>query len=71
MNEKTLEFDNISVNKKKFHKSKQPIDLDLKKVDQIAVSDKFRHNDDSFKYNILLVAEKVKLLKRYVLFCLN
>ena len=50
MNEKTLEFDNISVNKKKFHKSKQPIDLDLKKVDQIAVSDKFRHNDDSFKY---------------------
>ena len=50
MNEKTLKFDNISVNKKEFHKSKQPIDLDLKKVDQIAVSDKFRHNDDSFKY---------------------
>ena len=50
MNEKTLKLDNISVNKKEFHKSKQPIDLDLKKVDQIAVSDKFRHNDDSFKY---------------------
>ena len=50
MSEKTLKFDNIRVNKKEFHKSKQPIDLDLKKVAQIAVSDKFRHNDDSFKY---------------------
>ena len=50
MSEKTLKFDNIRVNKKEFHKSKQPIDLDLKKVAQIAVSDKFRHNDDGFKY---------------------
>ena len=50
MSEKTLKFDNVRVNKKKFHKSKQPIDLDFKKVDQKAVSDKFRHNDDGFKY---------------------
>ena len=27
MIEKTLKFNNISVNKKEFHKSKQPIDL--------------------------------------------
>ena len=40
----------LELTKKEFHKSKQPIDLDLKKVAQIAVSNKFRHNDDSFKY---------------------
>ena len=37
------------VNKKEFHKSKQPIDLN---VDQIVVSDKFKHSDDGFKYFI-------------------
>ena len=52
MSEKTLKFDNIRVNKKEFHKSKQPINLDLVNVDQIVVSDKFRHNDDGFKYFI-------------------
>ena len=29
MGEKTLKFNNIKVNKKEFHKSKQTIDLDL------------------------------------------
>ena len=53
MSEKTLKFDNIRVNKKEFHKSKPPIDLDLiVNVDQIVVSDKFKHNDDGFKYFI-------------------
>ena len=33
MTAKTLKCDNIKVNKKEFHKSKQPIDLDLKIVD--------------------------------------
>ena len=50
MSEKTLKLDNIRVSKKEFHKSKQAINLDLIKVDQIVVSDKFRHNDDGFKY---------------------
>ena len=50
MSEKTLKFDNIRVNKKEFHKSKQPIDLDLVNVDQIVVSDKFKQSDDGFKY---------------------
>ena len=27
MNEKTLQFNNIILNKKEFHKSKEPIDL--------------------------------------------
>ena len=35
MSEKTLKFDNIRVNKKEFHKSKQPIDLDSINRDQI------------------------------------
>ena len=52
MSEKTLKFDNVRVNKKEFHKSKQPIDLVLVNVDQIVVSDKFKHSDDGFKYFI-------------------
>ena len=52
MREKTLKFDNIRVNKKEFHKSKQSIDLSLVNVDQIVVSDKFKRSDDVFKYFI-------------------
>ena len=42
----------IRVNKKKFHKPKQPIDLTSVNVDQIVVSDKFIHNNEGFKYFI-------------------
>ena len=52
MSEKTLKFNNIRVNKKEFHKSKQPIDLMSVNVDQIVVSDKFKHSDEGFKYFI-------------------
>ena len=52
MSEKTLKFNNIRVNKKELHKSKQAINLDLVNVDQIVISDKFKHNDDGFKYLI-------------------
>ena len=52
ISEKTLTFDNIRVNEKEFHKSKQPVDLDLGNVDQIAVSDKFKHSYDGFRYFI-------------------
>ena len=52
MSEKTLKFNNIKFNKKEFHKSKQVIDLNLINVDQIVVSDRFRHNDEGFKYFI-------------------
>ena len=34
MSEKALKFDNIRLNKKEFHKSKQPINLDIVNVDQ-------------------------------------
>ena len=66
MSVKTLKFGNIRVNKKEFRKSKQPINLDLINADQIVVSDKFKHSDNSLKY-LLLVTKKVKLLNRYVL----
>ena len=52
MSEKTLKFDNIVVNKKEFHKSKQPINLVLLNVDQIVISDKIKHNYGGFKYFI-------------------
>ena len=43
---------NIRLNKKEFHKSKQPINLDLANVDQIVTTDKFKHSGDGFKYFI-------------------
>ena len=52
MGEKTLKFNNIKFNKKEFHKSKQAIDLDSAITDKIVISDKFRHNEESFKYFI-------------------
>ena len=45
MSEKTLKFINIRLNKKEFHKSKEPMDLMSIIVDQIVVSDKFKHNN--------------------------
>ena len=57
MSEKTLKFYN------EFHKSKQPINVDLIDVDQIVVSDKFKHSGDGFKYFIgYKEGEIVKLL---------
>ena len=52
MSEKTLKFNNIRLNKKEFHKSKEPIDLMSVNIDQIVVSDKFKHSDKGFKYFI-------------------
>ena len=49
---KHIKFNNIKVNRKEFHKSKQAIDLESVNVDQIVLSDKFKHNDESFKYFI-------------------
>ena len=52
MSEKTLKFNNIRLSKKEFHKSKELIDLMSVIVDQIVVSDKFKHNNEGFKYFI-------------------
>ena len=64
MSEKTLKFNNITVNKKEFHKSKEPIDLSLVFVDRIVISDKFK----MMVLNILLVIKKEKFLNRCVLY---
>ena len=52
MGEKTLKFNNINVNKKLFHKSKQAIDLDSVDTVKILVSDKLKHSEEGFKYFI-------------------
>ena len=52
MTKKTLTFNNIIVNKKKFHMSKNAIDLVSVNVNKIVVSDKFNHNEDCLKYFI-------------------
>ena len=49
MSEKTLKFNNIRLNNKEFHKSKEPTELIMSViVDQIVVSDKFKHSDEGF-----------------------
>ena len=52
MGEKTLKFSNIKVNKKEFYKSKQAIDLDFVASGKIVVSDRFKPNEEGFKYFI-------------------
>ena len=52
MSGNTLKFNNIWLNKKEFHKSKQAVHLSLVTIDQIVASDKFKHSDDGFKYFI-------------------
>ena len=49
MSENSLKFNNVKVNKKEFHKSKQPIDLGLVTVNQIVVSDKFKNSDNGYQ----------------------
>ena len=52
MNEKTLKFNDIILNKKEFHISKEPIDLFSVNIDRIVVFDKFEHNNEVFKHFI-------------------
>ena len=49
MGVKILRFNNIILNKKTFHNLKEPIDLFSVNIDQIVVSDKFKHNNECFK----------------------
>ena len=52
MSEKRLKSNNIKLNKKEFHMSKEPTDLLSVDLDQIVVSYKFKHNDEGFKHFI-------------------
>ena len=47
-----LEFDETKIDKKEFHKSKQPIDLNLVDTNKTVMSDIFEHSDKIFKYFI-------------------
>ena len=66
---KALKFNNIKLNKKEFHKSEEPIDLISVNEDQIVVSDKFKHNNEGFKY--FIGYKEGKLLNHYALFYLK
>ena len=50
MSKKILKFDDVEVNKKELHTSKQLIALDLEDINKILVSDKFKHSDKGFQY---------------------
>ena len=52
MSEKTFKFDNVEVNKREFPACKQPIALEIVNLNQILISDKFKHSDTGFTYFI-------------------
>ena len=52
MDVKILNFNNIIIDKKTFHMLKEPVVLLLVKIDHIVVCDKFKHNNEDFKYFI-------------------
>ena len=53
----------LDLMKKEFHKSKEPINLDLVIANRIVISKNFKHSDDGFKYFIgYKEGEIVKLL---------
>ena len=59
MSEKALKLNNIRLNKKEFHKSNELIDLLSIGLDQIVVSDKFKHNDEGFKHFIVYLKGEI------------
>ena len=66
MIEKILQFNNVILNKKKFHKTKEPIDLLSADLDQVVVFYKFKHNGEGFKHFIgYLEGEIVKSIMHY------
>ena len=65
MREKRLKFNNIKLNKKEFHKSKEPIDLLSVYLDHY----KFKNNDKGFKHFIGYLEDGI--VKHYALFYLK
>ena len=59
---KPLKFNNIRLNKDEFRKPKEPIDLLPANVDQIVVSDKFKHNNEGFK--VFIGYQEGEIVKR-------
>ena len=50
MNKQTLKFNDTAVNKKDFHASKKAIPLNSVNTNNIVLSYRVKHNDDSYKY---------------------
>ena len=61
MSEKTLKFNNIRLNKKTFQKSIESFELFSVNVDQIVLSNKLKHNYESFKH--FIVYQKGEIVK--------
>ena len=59
MSEKTLKFNNVILNKKKFHWCKELIDLLSVDLDQTVVPHKLKHNDEGFKYFVGYLKGKI------------
>ena len=59
MSEKTLKFNNVILNKKKFHWCKEPIDLLSVDLDQTVVPHTLKHNDEGFKYFVGYLKGKI------------
>ena len=60
MSEKTLKFKNIRFNKNFFHKSKESIDLFSVNIDEIVVSDKSKHNNNSISIYLFISQTQYK-----------
>ena len=52
MNKQTLKFNDIAVNKKDFNASTKAIPLNSVNTNNIVISYRVKHNDDSYKYFI-------------------
>ena len=52
MNDQTLWFNDIVMNKKDFHASKKAVPLNSVNTNNIAISYRVKHNDESYKYLI-------------------
>ena len=61
MSGKTLKLDNIKVNKKEFHASKQASDLNLVDIKKIVISYKFKHSNNGFKCFVGYKDDKVAM----------
>ena len=71
MSEKTLKFNNSRLNKKEFHKSKDPTDLLPIDLDLTNLLFLTNLNVMMKALSISLVTSKVKLLNNYALFYLK
>lgn len=57
MSQKTLNFEGVEINKKKFHISKQPINLNLVDVHKIVIASTIKYGDKNFKYFLSYVLD--------------